>query len=76
MVPGEAASGLRAYSAGVPLAHLATAFFPRVAYLPLAPRGVVVSAMALLVALSTLGRCKVAGRDTQCHEVLLLDWRQ
>src|SRR5262249_38075914 len=46
------------------------------AHLPLASRGLLAPAMARIVSLSTRGSGEVGRRDTQCHEVLLLDRRQ
>ena len=43
------------------------------AHPPLTTRGLLAPAMALIVSLSTWGSGEVGGRDTQCHEVLLLD---
>jgi hypothetical protein len=40
---------------------------------PLSARGLWAPAMVLIVSLSTLGSGEVGDRDTQCHEVLLLD---
>src|SRR5262249_9838710 len=42
----------------------------------LSARGRWTSALAILIALATPGRCEVCRRDTQCPEVLLLDRRQ
>jgi hypothetical protein len=43
------------------------------AHRPLSARGLEAPAMVVIVSLSTLGSGEVGGRDTQCHEVLLLD---
>jgi hypothetical protein len=43
------------------------------AHPPLPARGLWAPAMVPIVSLSTLGSGEVGGRDTQCHEVLLLD---